>query len=368
MITAQHVLEAVEQLAPKRFAISSFDNVGLLVGDAKTEVKGVLATLDLSLASIAAARDHGCNVIVSHHPVIFDKMRRLTPTDYQSMRVIELLKHDMVAICAHTNWDAASGGVNDILAELVGLSNTKPFGYGESRTNFKLVTFVPRAHVETLIDALAGAGAGRIGNYDRCAFTSDGVGTFRGNAESNPTLGEPNRIENVGETRIEMHVPASRLQTVERTLLREHPYETPAYDFFPLKESVEMPMGRIGDLPAPRLASDLLKSLQSHFPVIRAYGPDIPITRVGVVGGAADGDWVNARALGAQLYITGEVKQHVALEASEAGMVIAECGHFDTEHPAMVAFAEHLRQAFPELFVDTFAPAPGVAGRPMNLA
>ncbi|MBL8048277.1 MAG: Nif3-like dinuclear metal center hexameric protein [Chthonomonas sp.] len=368
MITVQHLLEALEQIAPMRFAISSFDNVGLLVGDPQTEVKGVLTTLDLSMASIQAARDHGCNVIVAHHPVIFDPMRRVTTGDYQQRRVREAIRHDITIIACHTNWDAAPGGVNDALADALGLQNRRAFGYGESQRQLKVVTMVPTAKADHLIDALAAAGAGHIGNYDRCAFSVEGRGTFRGNEHSNPAVGEPNRIETVGETRIEMIVAPARQRAVERALLREHPYEEPAYEFVVLADRVEMPMGRVGDLAQPRLASDLLRAHAHLFPTIRAYGIDRPITRVAVVGGAADGDWGNAKLMGAELYITGEVKQHVALEASESGMIIAECGHFWTEHPAMVILADRLREHFADLFLEVFLPPAGEAGRPMDLA
>lgn len=366
MITVKQIGEALERIAPAGLALSKFDNVGLMVGDMAAAVTGVLTSLDLSLATIQAARDHGCSVIVVHHPLLFEPIRTVDADDYSGRRIHELIRAGIACFAAHTNWDAAQGGVNDCLAEAVGLQEVRPFGMGEPQTKFKLVTFVPETSLNAVIDALSAAGAGQIGAYERCAFSSAGTGTFRAGPTANPTIGTPGQQSDIDEIRLEMLVPVAAAKAVERALRRTHPYETPAVDWVPLRAEVDLPLGRVGDLSTPLLLSDYLPRLAPLFPTIRTWGPNKPIHRVAVCGGASDGDWRAAHRAGADLFITGEVRHHNALEASDAGLCLAECGHYATEQPAMIQLSERLRQEVPEVFHQAFVPAPGSSGRPMD--
>lgn len=350
------LLDAVERLAPPRFAFS-FDKVGLQVGDPSTRLTGVLTTLDCSDACIDEALQAGANAIVSHHPLIFDPLGTLTPTGRTQKLCVRLVRDGIALIAAHTNWDCAPGGVNDALASVLGLGNVRPFGSSSESAMSKLVTFVPLESVDRVVDSLAAAGAGQIGDYDRCAFISTGKGTFRGNQSSNPVIGERGRIEDVDEAKVEMVVPTALLEPCLEALRSAHPYEEPAYDVFPVKGSGGHPIGRIGDLAGDVDWSSLeARVAESLGTVCRTWRPSNPtlVKTVAVVGGAGSDEWPNALKAGAGAFVTGEVKHHHGVEASEAGLLMIEAGHFETEQPGVVALAEALSERIAEVSVSCF--------------
>ncbi|ARU41163.1 Nif3-like dinuclear metal center hexameric protein [Armatimonadetes bacterium Uphvl-Ar1] len=355
------VLNEVERLAPPHYAFG-FDKVGLQVGDPTADVEKIVVSLDSGIGAIEFATSVGANLMVTHHPVIWDELTAVRSDNWAQRRVIELVRRGISLIAAHTNWDCAPGGINDALADRLGLEHVVSFGWGEKSERWKLVVFVPIANRDFLADQLSAAGAGVIGNYDRCAFFTEGVGTFRGGAESNPVIGERGRVEEVAEARIEMVVSGERRGVVEATLRAAHPYEEPAFDWVQLADGVAHPCGRIGDLQGVEnfqgFVDDRLGSRSEMW-----VGHDHPVRRVAVVGGAASGEWQAALALGADAYITGEVPQHVALEASESGLTILACGHYSTEQPGMVRMGSLLAEVC-SIPVVVFEPGMGLSGRP----
>ncbi|MCE9559840.1 MAG: Nif3-like dinuclear metal center hexameric protein [Armatimonadetes bacterium] len=366
METVGSVLNAVHDLANPRIAYRSFDNVGLLVGDPARAVKKCVLTLDTSLACIEFARSVGADLVVAHHPVIFQAVRSITCGDYTGRRVLALVEANLACICAHTNWDAAVGGVNDVLAGLLGLTDVKPFGYGEPQAHWKLIVFAPESHKNALVNALSQAGAGRIGDYSGCAFTNPGEGEFVPGENSSPTVGTRAQRNQVEEVRIEMLVSETARAAVETALHATHPYETPAFDVIPLEPRPTHRGGRMGQLPSPRSLSELLSHVRKTIgPVAIGWG-DREIQTLAVVGGGADDEWGAALAAGADAFLTGEVKQHNAVEAVESGLTMVEAGHYHTEHPAMEVMAELLALKVPAVEFIKFIPAPGQAGRPLG--
>ncbi|MBX3114612.1 MAG: Nif3-like dinuclear metal center hexameric protein [Fimbriimonadaceae bacterium] len=366
MMTVREVLAAVEQIAPPSYAFS-WDRIGLQVGDPDAPVSKVAVSLDSGLGAIEFASSIGAELLVSHHPIIWDALKDLRADHYNARRAMELVKRGIAGIAAHTNWDCAPGGINDALANVLEMSNIKPFGQSQSGARWKLVVFVPNEVTTKMLDALSAAGAGVIGNYERCAFFSEGTGTFIGMEGSNPAVGQSGQVEEVAETRLEMFVPDEIKSQVERAMRQAHPYEEPAFDWFQLADGGGYPLGRIGDIE-PGTAEEI----REHFDQLLGsrsemwVGHSRAIRKVAVIGGAAAGEWKSAKSAGADCLITGEVPQHVGLEASESGFVVLACGHYATEQPGMAKMARRLKEKT-GLECELYTPEAGKSGRPNYL-
>lgn len=362
--TVGDLLDALEAIAPASAAFP-WDRIGLQIGVREARVERALVSLDSSPAAAAEAAASGCHLLLCHHPLIWDPLKSIGSA-HPGPTIRTLIGSGVAFVAAHTNWDAASGGINDVLASRLGLHDVRRFGAGPPARAFKLVTFAPKEEVDALVDALSGAGAGVIGEYERCAFFHDGTGTFRGGQASRPSIGQAGRIENVAETRIEMIVPEDKVRHVEIALRRVHSYEEPAYDFFALRESSGPGMGRIGRLDEG-LELGRLCDLVDERLTSRSWtwgDPAKTAETVAVVGGAADGEWRAALEAGADVFLTGEVRQNVAVEAEAAGLAILAAGHYATENPGMEELCRRMALALPEIEWRFYEPPRGSAGRP----
>lgn len=360
MTTVATVLQALEQIAPSRFAFS-FDKIGLQVGDPLAEVNSAVVSLDRSLAAIDFCSEVRAELLVAHHPLIFDPLEAVTSDSHVGQAALVMAQERINFIAAHTNWDSAQGGVNDILARLLGLSEIRSFGSAATVEQLKLVVFVPETYFEHVLDAASGAGAGEIGNYRRCGFYSQGRGVFESLDEAAPVTssGDP-------EIRLEMVLPAERRHQVESAIRQVHPYDEAVIEFMLLTPLLEQPAGRIGFVERTRLNEFVARINRQLETQAWTWGDgEAEISSVAVVGGAADSEWKNAMKVGADVFVTGEVKQHVALEAAESGMAIVAAGHYATEHPGAAELRNRLAQALPGVKWHLFTPAPGVAGRPL---
>jgi dinuclear metal center YbgI/SA1388 family protein len=359
-------LAALEQAAPSAYAFS-WDKIGLQVGERSATVARGVVSLDRSLGAIRFAKDHEAQLLLTHHPLLFQPLGAVTDDSVEGRSVIELTRAGISHIAAHTNWDAAADGLNDELARRLGLKSVVPFGVGEAFQDLKMVVFVPSSNADEVIDAASAAGAGVIGAYTRCGFRSRGTGTFFAGEGSEPKVGRVGRIEEVSEERIEMVVPTGRRNAVERAVRLAHPYEEPAVDFLSVAPGKHPGCGRVGHLgTATTLAeyvSVLDKALETR---CLAWGAaSRPVHRVAVVGGAADGEWRAAQLAGADVLVTGEVKQHVALEAVESGFAVIAAGHYATEQPGVDALARRMSELVPDAQWEVFTPEPGLHGRPL---
>lgn len=371
MPTVAEILAHVETLAPPHYAYS-FDKIGLQIGDPSASVEKIVVTLDPSLAAFHFALENHAQLVVAHHPVIWDPLRALVAGDPYTDRARFLVENKLAFIAAHTNWDCAPGGVNDTLANLLDLAETRSFGGANPEPMLKLVVFTPSSHRETLLDALAGIGAGEIGEYSRCAFHHPGTGTFRPGPGANPAVGQPGRVESTPEDRLELILPARLAEKARAAIRQTHPYEEPAFDFLPLLDRPAHPIGRLGSLPEPLNPQGLRDHIdhalgtrcQLWLPSKPTSAQSKPIKTLAVVGGAACDEWKAALAAGADAFLTGEVPQHVAHTASEAGIAIVAAGHYHTEHPGMETLARALAERV-HLPVTVYTPPPGHHGRPL---
>ncbi len=358
MTTVREVMAAVEELAPARYAFG-FDRIGLQVGSLTDQVKGITVSLDPSLECIHSVKDQGHNLLISHHPVIWDPMKTLsfgTPA-------VELVRNGINFIASHTNWDCAPGGINDVLAEILNLSSISDFGETSGKNELKLVFYIPAGQEEKMVRLLSKAGAGRIGEYDGCAFLVPGTGTFTPGSKANPTIGTPGKTERVDEVRVEMRVRPDATDKVRQVLIENHPYEEPAFDFLVLDYTEGQPAGRIGDcsqMTLEQFGQEVDAKLDTH---CMTWSAGKPVRRVAVVGGAAADHWDKALAAGADTFVTGEVPHHISILAPENGLNIVAAGHYATENPGMKRFSELLAELV-NTKVSFFAPEAGQSGHP----
>jgi dinuclear metal center YbgI/SA1388 family protein len=258
------VINILEDFAPLALQ-DDFDNAGLQVGDASQKVKGILLCLDITEEVLDEAIELDCNLIISHHPLLFKPLKSLSGKSYIERCVIKACKNDMVIYSAHTNLDNAWGGVNFRIAEKIGLQNLRVLKPKENSL-FKLVTFVPLEEAGIVRNALFHAGAGHIGNYDSCSYNVPGEGTFRGGEETNPFVGNAGEFHTEPEIRIETIVPFYKKSAVLRALLASHPYEEPAYDIYPVTNSWDkIGAGIVGELPSEEDEESFLQRIKTIF-------------------------------------------------------------------------------------------------------
>lgn len=367
MPTVQDVLDVIESIAPGRWCLPE-DGSGFLVGHRDSEVDCGVVSLDWSegLADFAFASE--AQIIVAHHPVIYRPIGHVTDASLAGQFILRLAGRGIAYHAAHTNWDAAPGGISDRMASMLGLQDVTPMGFGAKVEYVKVVVFAPVESQKTIVEAMSAAGAGIIGNYERCVFTSNGTGSFRPLEGSNPAIGQIGAIENVEEVRIEMRTPKHLASAVVEAMRANHPYEEPAYDVVTLEPVIEMPLGRIGMLPQPCSLAEFSRQVNRAFgSVAQVWGdPERRIETVAVAGGAADEGMWEALQFGADAFVTGEIRQHMALEGSERGLALLASGHYHTEHPGCAALCERLKERMPNVVWRLFEPEPGRYGRPAS--
>ncbi|WP_322972500.1 Nif3-like dinuclear metal center hexameric protein [Pseudalkalibacillus salsuginis] len=327
---AQEIIQRMEQLAPKWLAMEG-DPIGLQVGSLKKRVKKVMVTLDVIEPVIDEAIREEVDLIISHHPLIYMPLRKINPDTSHGRTIQKLLKHDITLYAAHTNLDVAEGGVNDLLAHIIGIGDTEVLVETAEDQLKKLIVFVPGTHAEAVRDALGNAGSGFIGNYSHCTFNTPGTGTFIPHEGTNPHIGEQGKIEFVDEIKVETIYPASIEKEVIAALRESHPYEEVAYDLLTLENPGKpLGVGRIGKLQGEMTVGDLAEQLKKTFKLggVRVVGDlQKPVKKIAVSGGEGNDFIRKAKLKGADVFITGDIKYHYAHDAWMEGMAIIDPGH-----------------------------------------
>jgi dinuclear metal center YbgI/SA1388 family protein len=343
-----------------------WDNVGLQVGDTEWPADAVLVSLDPSLAAVREAAERQCGLLVTHHPLLFRPLGAVDLADPVARVVAEALSSRVAVVACHTNADAARPGVTDALAETLGLRVTGVLRPAEGAARVKLVTFVPTDATAKVLDAVAGAGAGVIGEYTHCSFRVRGTGTFLPSERAHPVVGERGELNEVEEDRLEVVLPRERLGDVLTALLQAHPYEEVAYDVYPLVAGPGPGPGRLteptGDLTAGELAALCRDRLQS---AVRTAGElDRPVRTIALCGGAGGSLIPDALAAGADTYVTGDVKHHQGVDATAAGLTLIDAGHHGTEWPFVRTLAGVLARSMPDATVSASETAADPFGAP----
>lgn len=341
------IISEIEQFAPPSYQ-ESYDNSGLLVGNKESKITGVLLSLDCTEEVIDEAIKLKCNLIVAHHPIIFGGLKRLTGANYVERTVIKAIQNNIAIYACHTNLDNVKHGVNAKIAEKLGLTNLKILSPKKQLLK-KLVTYVPATHLEKVRESLFEAGAGNIGNYDNCSFNISGTGTFRGNENSNPFIGEKGKISFENETRIEVIFEAINESRILKNLLTNHPYEEVAFDVYPLENTYQnVGSGMTGEFEKALSETEFLNLLKKAFGLkILKHTPLLnkPIKKVAFCGGSGAFLIKNAINSGSDAYVSGDIKYHEFFDA-ESRILIADTGHFENEQFTPEIFYELIQKKF----------------------
>lgn len=331
--------------APPSLA-ESWDNVGLLIGDMHAKATGVLCALDLNEAVIEEAIKLGANCIVTHHPFIFKALKKIDFQTAEGRMIRKLIKHDLNIFAMHTNFDIATGGINDYLASRLGLVETKPLKITSSQSLVKVSIYTPQTHLEQVREAIVSWNPCTIGNYTGCTFAGEGVGTFIPGEGAEPHIGELNQLEKVEEFKLECMINPMQLSELMTILKQVHPYEEIAYDVYKLENmSVHEGLGRIGLCKEMKL-TDLIKQLKEllGIPYVRLIGDgEKVVSRVALCSGS--GASFIGDAIGhADVYITGDVGFHDGQAALSHDLSVIDVGHYASENIAMPVIAHVLEQ------------------------
>lgn len=376
------LVDALERLAPPHLA-GGWDNTGLLLGDPADELAGpVLVTIDLTDAVAREAVERGCSAVVAYHPPIFHPLRSLAATNREGRTLTALVRGGVRAVYSpHSALDAAEGGMNDWLLDRCldagdgpaaeqqpgSRRALQPAALADPQQTHKLIVFVPRADADAVADAMAAAGAGRIGNYSRCSYRLEGEGTFFAGEGANPAVGERGTLEREPETRLEMVAPARALPAVIAALRDAHPYEEPAFDLYPRdpEPAWQLGPGRIAQLASPTTAGAIARRVRAnlglasvrlaepavlgaaHADTNTASNAGFTARHVAVCPGAGASLAKAAAATPNTVFVTGEMSHHDVLAALDAGLAVVLAGHTNTERGYMPILADRIRQALP---------------------
>jgi dinuclear metal center YbgI/SA1388 family protein len=353
MQTVAAIIDYLEQFAPSSLA-ANWDNVGLLLGERTAAVERLMTCLTVTPESAAEAVAERVQLIISHHPILFRPVKRLTDATPEGRMLLALARASVAVYSPHTAFDNTRDGINDLLARRLGLRDIRPLRTQPGPRQCKVVVFVPDKDLQRVSDALFAAGAGTIGQYTQCSFRLEGTGTFFGGEGTNPTIGQKGRREEAREWRLEVVCPESRISAAIAAIRQSHSYEEPAFDVYPLQPAPGQGEGRLGTLPVPQELEDLGRSLKT---ALSAGGVQVvgesqrAVERVAIVCGAGGefiGDAVRARA---DVLVTGEARFHDCLEAKAQGLALLLPGHHATERCGVEELAQRLHQQWPALQV-----------------
>jgi dinuclear metal center YbgI/SA1388 family protein len=346
------VMDACKALAPHRLA-EPWDKVGLHVGDPGQSIARAMLCIDLTEAVLDEAIAQKIQLIVAYHPPIFTPLERLTTQDPKQKIILRAARKGIAVYSPHTALDAAEGGVNDWLVSGFGEGTIRTIKSAASADGkgFKLVTFVPDEALDAVRSALCQAGAGQIGDYAACSFSSEGQGTFKGDTSTSPAVGKAGRFQKVAELRLEVRVPSAQLNSVVSALRSAHPYEEPAFDVYPLEPTSDprTGQGRVIELAKPISLTTLVKRVKAHLGVTilevaksvgtrKSSGGKIEL--IGVCAGAGGSLLADAGPIDA--FLTGEMRHHDVLEAVSKGVSVLLAGHTQTERPYLATYRRRL--------------------------
>lgn len=348
----KEILACLEEKFPLAYQ-ENYDNAGLILGDREADVTGVLICLDVSEAVVDEAVVLGANVIVSHHPLIFNGIKKLNPIAYPDRILIQAIKNQLNLYACHTNFDNVKYGINARMAEKLGLAGAQILSPLSGRL-YKLVTFVPHQYAARVRQAMFEAGAGNIGAYDHCSYNVEGYGTFRGSDSANPFVGEKGIEHTEPETRVEVIFPDYLQNKILRHLLEAHPYEEVAYDIIPLANSSPIAgAGLIGNLPEP-LDYDAFLAMVKKTLGVQSLRYSAPIKnyvhKIAVCGGSGSFLIPACLAAGVDAFITADIKYHQFIEAT-GRLLLVDAGHYETEVGAKEIFYELLTKKFPNFAI-----------------
>lgn len=343
------IIQAIESACPLSLQ-ETWDNSGWQVGAPDEECRGVLLAVEATEATVQEAIGLGCNLLVTHHPLLFHPLKHLGTSSYQERTILLAIQHKVAIYSAHTNADNAALGINHYLAERFQLQGTQPLAPLSHHHLYKLSVMVPRGAVNQVRDALCEAGAGRLGNYDHCSFSQEGIGRFRPLVGANPSIGTIGCHQEVEEVQLSLLVESCLIPQIKQALHTSHPYEVPAYEFIDLSyPKSNLGTGIVGDLPTPISEREFLETLAQwqnveHVAYSRPLGK--PISRIALCGGSGGNFLFHAIKQHADAYLTGEAKYNDYLDAADR-LLLVTIGHHESESVARRLFLDIISAKIP---------------------
>lgn len=346
----EEIIKHLEAYAPLNYQ-EDYDNSGLLTGYASQEITGVIVALDCLESVVDEAIASGCNLVITHHPIVFKGLKKFTGKNYVERVILKAIRNNIALYAIHTNLDSMFNGVNSVICGKLGLQQARILNPKAGLLK-KLVTFCPAAQAAQLREALFSAGAGSIGNYSECSFNSPGTGTFKGMENTHPFVGQQGIQHHEAEVRIETVFPVQQERKILLALLEHHPYEEVAYDIYALENKLNTAgSGMIGWLEEEMEAADFLRFVKEKMKVtvIRHTAPTgKKIKKVAVCGGSGSFLLNNAMAAGADAFITADFKYHEFFDA-DGKLMIADIGHYESEQFTSDLLIDILTKQFPGL-------------------
>ncbi len=338
----------LETLAPLQYQ-EEYDNAGLIVGQPDKEVTQALISLDCTEAVVDEAIATNCEVIISHHPIVFKGLKKFNGKTYVERVVEKAIRNNIALYAIHTNLDSVLDGVNARICDTLGINNRHILSPKQNILK-KLVTYVPISHADQVRNALFVAGAGNIGNYTETSFNTEGSGTFKANEDANPYVGEAGVRHTESEIKIETIYPGNLESKVLMALILAHPYEEVAYDLYALtNQHQQVGSGMVGELDNPINAEDFLRLIKDRMQTGVIKHTELtgwPIKKVAVCGGSGSFLLKQAIASGADMFITADYKYHEFFDA-EGKIIIADIGHFESEQFTQQLLQDMLQEKFP---------------------
>jgi len=352
MTLIKDITNAIEAFAPLNLQ-EDYDNAGLITGNSNAECTGVLFSLDCTEAVIEEAIQKKCNLIIAHHPIVFKGLKKLTGSNYVERTIISSIKKDIAIYACHTNIDNVIDGVNAKIAQKLGLKNIKILSPKTEHLK-KLVVFVPATHANAVREAILSNGAGNIGNYSNCSFNIEGTGTFKGNEDTKPFIGEPNKLSKEPEVRIETIFEPHHQNRIVSAMTVAHPYEEVAYDIYPLSNKhLKIGSGIIGELDKELPETNFLSLVKSTFhlkSLKHTHLTNKNIKKVAVCGGSGQFLLKNAISSNADSYITSDFKYHEFFDAEDK-ILLLDIGHYESEQFTPELFYEIITEKFPKFAI-----------------
>ncbi|MGE5391958.1 MAG: Nif3-like dinuclear metal center hexameric protein [Deltaproteobacteria bacterium] len=363
-VRVKDVMEIMEKNFPVSLA-EKWDNVGLQVGDPEQIVDRVMLALDLDAPIMEQALEQKADMIITHHPLIFKALKNLDYTDPVPNMIKSLIRAGITVYSAHTNLDSAPNGLNQYLAETLGLTDIKPLFNAITEELYKIVVFVPVTHLETVREAMTAAGAGHVGRYSDCTFSAKGTGTFRPGENTNPWQGKTGELEMAEEYRLETVAFRGIMPGILDAMLRVHPYEEVAFDLYRLENQgrIYCP-GRRGRLPAAIRLGDYASRVKDILSLdnIRVVGDlQQTVENIAVISGSGASFLDTCIKQGVDLLVTGDLKYHDAKDAEAAGLALIDAGHQGTEQIVVTLLRDLLQEEFANrnlkvIIIDTIRP------------
>ena len=350
-VKAADIIARIETWLPEKYAVKD-DQIGLQLGSSQKKVERILVTLDVTREVVEEAKANQIDMIFCHHTPFYTR-EDLLRTDTELGKMVQvLLQQDIVLYTAHTNLDAAFGGVNDVLADMLGLQNVTSLITGWQERYIKFTVTVPAEYEEKVRSAITRAGAGYIGNYSDCTFHIPGTGYFMPKQGTEPFLGVVEELSRVSEVKIETIANVEKIDKIVKAMMEAHPYEEPAYDIIPLyNDGKKTGIGRVGYIQEPVTLNQFLATVSGVLgvPALPYVGnPEKHVYKIAVCGGSGMSFFRDALQKGADVYVTGDVKYHDAQDAKVLGLAVIDAGHYATEKPVVEKVANFLLMNFKE--------------------